>query len=209
MAMSTTDCHRNMCQLLLDHGVFSEDELLEQLGESIERHKRDIADKRESKRLKLHHEEQRDLKTLAAVIEHINEQIEPFGMKVARMKSQTSGTWQVYYGVVNLAEEDGFKQEWLSKSEQEFFHLLVGEIIGSDSKQIESSEAAALGRDLSQTKLSAAEAHRCLERLELGQWLAKSDDGHYSLGVRTELQRRYMAASEPASVPSSNTQELE
>ena len=31
--MSTTDCHRNVCQLLLDQGVFSEDDLLERFGE--------------------------------------------------------------------------------------------------------------------------------------------------------------------------------
>lgn len=37
-----------------------------------------------------------------------------------------------------------------------------------------------------------SDAHKCLERLERGRWLAKSDEGYYSLGVRTELQRMYI-----------------
>ena len=50
-----------------------------------------------------------------------------------------------------------------------------------------------MGRDLSATsKLSVSDAGKCLERLERGHWLYKSDDGYYELGVRTELQRRCM-----------------
>ena len=135
---------------------------------------------------------------LTTVVEDINKQLEPLGLKVARMKSRNgsdSGAFQLYYGVVNLDEEDGWgKQGWLSKSEQEFFHKLVGEILGSDEKRVEASDATNLGRDLTSTsKLTASDAGKCLEKLELGQWLFKSDDGFYSLGVRTELQRRYMS----------------
>ena len=67
-------------------------------------------------------------------------------------------------------------------------------LLSSQNNKIEATEATNLGRDLdATTKLSASNALCCLERLELGQWLAKSDDGYYSLGVRTELQRRYTA----------------
>ena len=58
------------------------------------------------------------------------------------------------------------------------------------------TEAPKLGSKLETGKLSASDAGKCLERLERGHWLAKSDDGFYSLGVRTELQRRYMKQPE-------------
>lgn len=59
-----------------------------------------------------------------------------------------------------------------------------------------------MGRDLSATsKLSVSDAGKCLERLERGQWLFKSDDGYYTLGVRTELQRRYLADEAQRSQP--------
>ena len=54
-----------------------------------------------------------------------------------------------------------------------------------------------------------ADAGKCLERLEIGQWLVKSDDGHYSLGVRTELQRRYMSAEEPEEGAAQVVQEVD
>ena len=54
-----------------------------------------------------------------------------------------------------------------------------------------------MGRELSATsKLSISDAGKCLERLERGQWLFKSDEGYYSLGVRTEMQRRYLSSDE-------------
>ena len=63
----------------------------------------------------------------------------------------------------------------------------------AQNKRIEATEAANLGRDLTASaKLSVSDAHKCLERLERGRWLAKSDEGYYSLGVRTELQRMYI-----------------
>ena len=82
---------------------------------------------------------------------------------------------------------------------------LVSEIVESDDKKMESTEAASLGRLLQVSKLTATEALSCLERLERGSWLAKDDEGCYSLGVRTELQRRYtgvdMLSAEQASEP--------
>jgi hypothetical protein len=185
----SSDVHRNICQLLLDRGVFSEDDLLEQLGECIDRHKH--AAKRA--KLTLKHDDARDRKMLHEVVDHISKQLTPLGLKVARVKSRVMGTHLLYYGIVNLDEDDGFgKQEWLSKSEQEFFYKVVAEILSSDDKEIDSVAAQNLGQDLtSTTKLTNSQACKCLERLELGQWLAKSDDGIYSLGVRTEIQRQY------------------
>ena len=150
-------------------------------------------------KLTLKHDDgrEKDRKTLGLVIDHCNEGLEPIGLKVAKIKHKDteSGSWHVYYGVVNLNEDDGAaKQDWMSKSEQEFFHKLVLEILDADDKRLEAQEALAIGRDLESTsKLSASDAQRCLEHLTLGSWLAKSDDGYYSLGVRTELQRRYLA----------------
>ena len=40
--------------------------------------------------------------------------------------------------------------------------------------------------------MSPTEAQECLQRLEEGQWLAKSEDGVYSVGIRCELQRMYL-----------------
>eukprot|EP00966_Prymnesium_polylepis_P143056 3301948-Prymnesium_polylepis.1 len=57
---------------------------------------------------------------------------------------------------------------------------------------IEAQEAAGIGRDLSSSnRMGASEAQECLKRLEEGQWLARSDDGVYSVGIRCELQRMY------------------
>ena len=184
--------HRNVCQLLLEHGVFGEEDLIDRLGDCIDRHKQD------AKRLKIkrHDDESRNQQQLGKVVDQVNAQLEPLQLKVARMRSKISGEWLTYYGVVNLNEDDalGAHAVSLSKSEQEFFHRLVGDILSCDERRVEATEATNIGRDLvSTTRLSAADANRCLEKLELGQWLAKSDDGFYSLGVRTELQRRYMS----------------
>ena len=141
-------------------------------------------------------DESKDGEILRKVVEQVNVLLKPLGLMIARMKSRSAGEYQVYYGLVNLNEDDGFaKQGWLNKSEQEFFHKLVDEILESEGKQIEAVAAANMGRELSATsKLTVSDAGRCLERLERGQWLAKSEDGQYSLGVRTELQRRYLSS---------------
>ena len=189
--------HRNICQLLLEKGIFSKPELIDLLGDCIEKHKSEAS----RGRLKRKHDEVKDGETLDKVLQTINAQLQPLGLKVARMKSRDreSNAWETYYGVVNLNEEDGFgKQGWLSKSEQEFFHKLVDEILESESKQVEAVVASNMGRDLSATsKLSVSDAGKCLKRLEEGQWLTKSDEGYFSLGVRTELQRRYLSEERP------------
>ena len=203
--------HRNICQLLLEVGIFSKPQLIELLGQCIDAHKAEAT----RGRLKRKHDETKDAETLEKVIDTINAQLKPLALMVARMKSRNreSKEWETYYGVVNLNDEDGFgKQGWLSKSEQEFFHRLVEEIVDSDSKEVEAVVAANMGRDLSATtKLSVSDAGECLKRLERGQWLAKSDDGFYSLGVRTELQRRYMNEDrpKPADAPASQVQDID
>ncbi len=184
-----SDVHRNICQLMLDQGIYSEKELVEHMGECIERHKG------EAKRVKLKrtHDEAKDQKTLEGVVARINEQLEPLGLKVARLKSKVTGEWERYYGMVNLNEEDSFgKQDWLNKAEQEYFNKLVEEILEADGQRVEAVAAANLGRGLEHnSKLSASDAGKALEKLERGHWLLKSDDGFFSLGVRSELQRKY------------------
>ena len=126
---TTTDVHRNIAQLVLDEGIFSEEQLIELLGDCIDKYKDDA----KRARLKRTHDEMKDAKTLEAVVESINLQLKPLSLMIARMKSKISGSWETYYGVVNLNEDDGFaKQGWLSKSEQEFFHKLIEEILSSD-----------------------------------------------------------------------------
>ena len=186
---------QNVFQLLLTEGAISETDLLEHLGDCVERHKA------EAKRAKVayKHEAERDIKTLRGIVDDINSQIEAWNMKIARknFKAPGSSKWVHHYGVVNILEDDGMcKQDWLSKSEQEFFHLIVAEILDADTKSIDSTIAINLGRDLTMTtRLNSSEAQRCLDRLEKGQWLAKDADvGSYALGVRTELQRLYWSA---------------
>ena len=212
--MATTDCHRNVCQLLLDRGVYKEDELAEAWQEVVGRYPKDA----KRAKLSLKHDEVRDRETLMKVVDSCNESLEPLGLKIAKMKQQDrdSKAWITYYGIVNLVEDDKYAtQTWMSKSEQEFFHKLVAEILGSDPKELESSLAIAIGRDLeSTTKLAASEAEKCLERLTHGQWLALSNEGYYSLGVRTELQRRYMsediaAAASQTADPAANVENLD
>ena len=201
--------HRNICQLLLEKGIFSKPELIDLLGDCIERHKSEAT----RGRLKRRHDEDKDAETLEKVVQTINAQLKPLGLMIARMKSRDreSQLWETYYGVVNLNEDDGFgRQGWLNKSEQEFFHKLVEEILDSESKQVEAVVAANMGRDLSATtKLSVGDAGKCLKRLEDGQWLTKSDEGYFSLGVRTELQRRYMSEDRPKAADAAATQEQE
>ena len=110
-ASSGSDVHRNIAQLLLEEGIFAETDLLEHLGECIEKHK----DQAKRARLKRTHDQTKDGAMLTTVVEDINKQLEPLGLKVARMKSRNgsdSGAFQLYYGVVNLDEEDG----WASRA---------------------------------------------------------------------------------------------
>ena len=73
---------------------------------------------------------------------------------------------------------------------------------GDNNGKVEAREAAALGRELSQSnKMHASEAQECLQKLEEGQWLGKSIDGYYAVGIRCELQRMYTTRpAQPAAV---------
>ena len=179
-----SDVHRNVTQLLLDQGVYSEDKLLDVLRACIEAHPA------EAKRvkLKMKNDSERDNKLLATVVEAINTQLEPLGLKVAKMKFRKTP----YYGLVNLVEDDLAKAaQPLGKAEQEYFHRLVGEILGAPGSKLDHTQAESLGKELS-TKMPLQEVRACLLRLENAHWLLQTDEGEYLLGVRSELQRRYL-----------------
>merc|ERR1712005_62304 len=90
---SSSDVHRNICQLLLDEGVKSEEDLLDNLGECIDRHKESA----KRARVKLHDDVNKNAATLESIVQVINDQLQPLGFKVARMKSQVTGEWARYY----------------------------------------------------------------------------------------------------------------
>lgn len=187
------DVQRNLCQLLLSQGCFLEDDLVERYHECLDRHKRQ---KRWHK-----DDDEKNRKELGRMIDELNEQLEALGIKVARMKSKATGKWEMHYGVVNLLGDDAFSSLalGLTKAEQELFHKVISEIIASEERKIESTDAASLRHQLTASKINQADAEACLERLASGSWLATDDNGNYLLGVRTELQQRYMATtSEPA-----------
>ena len=195
------DVQRNMCQLLLAHGIFSERQLLDLFEQCIVQHKAD------AKRARLTHtgDDDKDRRTLMAVIDALNGQLESLGMKIAKLRSRASGSEDWYYGVVNLGGDDPFSRlaDSLNKAEQEYFHKLITRILESEDMEgdrlcLESELAISVRQDLSSAKMTQNEAVACLERLERGNWLAKSDEGNYSLGVRTELQRRYLTAKPEA-----------
>ena len=138
-------------------------------------------------------DDEKNRKELSRLIDELNEQLEALGIKVNRMKSKATGKWEMHYGVVNLNGEDEFSSLalGLTKAEQELFHKVIAEIMASEERKIESSDAASLRHQLTASKISQADAEACLERLASGSWLATDDDGNYLLGVRTELQQRY------------------
>jgi len=66
----------------------------------------------------------------------------------------------------------------------------LDEIDSSEDKEID--ELAAHNKRLEcQPRVSSEDATSCLQQLEHGQWLHKSDDGSFSLGIRILLQRMY------------------
>ena len=191
-----TDVHRNVVQLVLSQGLFRESELLDLLARCIDTHKQ------EAKRARLKYnadDHDTNLKTLSSVVDVANEKLLPLGMKIARMKSKAHGQADTYYGVVDLNTDDAFSKfaNPLSTAEQEFFHKLVSAILASGNKAIESDEVHGLVNELTTSRLGRGEIKELLERLEREGWLVESDDGSsYSLGVRTELQRRYINTDE-------------
>lgn len=198
-----------MCQLLLEEGALSEDRLVALLGECVTRHGG------EAKRAKIvtHVEggrsrlsaadaDEKNRKTLGVVLDALTAQLQPLGMKVAKMKSRADK--QLHYGLVNLNPDDALAKAatTLSKSEQEFFHKLVGEILAAESKTVDELDATNSARELTATaKLSPSEARECLAKLKEGKWLTMDDDGNYGLGVRTELQGRYLREMPTAEGP--------
>lgn len=193
MSAEYGDVHRNLLQLLLDRGVFTEQDLLKKFAECIQEHKDD------AKRAKLRYhsdDPERNLKALQSVVDQLDEQLKTLGMKVARMRSKASGVQETYFGIVDLNSSDTFSKlaSPLGKAEQEFFRRVVADILASEDKEIDSASAKNIGRDLTTSKLNGAEAEACLERLERGFWLVKAvydDEVRYKLGVRSEFQQRY------------------
>eukprot|EP00326_Haptolina_ericina_P002325 CAMPEP_0181203078 /NCGR_PEP_ID=MMETSP1096-20121128/19190_1 /TAXON_ID=156174 ORGANISM="Chrysochromulina ericina, Strain CCMP281" /NCGR_SAMPLE_ID=MMETSP1096 /ASSEMBLY_ACC=CAM_ASM_000453 /LENGTH=189 /DNA_ID=CAMNT_0023293647 /DNA_START=49 /DNA_END=618 /DNA_ORIENTATION=- len=188
----TTAVHRNMNQLLLEGGAFSETDLLELLRRCIEAHDSRIVLKGDAS----------DLQTLDNLVSNeCSKMLEPLGIKIAKVRNRAEQ--QMYYGVVNLRSDDPFAQlaNCLSTKEQEFFHRMINEMATPErSGKIDAMEAASLGRELSgANKLNPSEAQECLQRLEEGQWLTKSEEGVYSVGIRCELQKRYEVPAQEAS----------
>lgn len=207
---------QNIVQLLLEMGVFSEPDLLDLLSQCLEAHKESAR----RAGLRWHDENTgSNQKTLEAVISDCSKQLEPLGMKVAplppaarcggalgglltgaaprraqvaRTRSRVDKT--TYYGVVNILSSDPFAQlaNSLNAKEREFFHVLEREMSAKEKGSLEAMEATSLGRELSgSNKMTATEAQDCLQRLVQGQWLAMSNDGYYSLGIRCDLQQMY------------------
>ena len=106
-------------QLLLDRGAFSEAELLDLLNQCVQQ----FPDDAKRARIKLHNDD-RDKEVLDRVVKtELSDLLEPLAMKVA--KSRSKADKQVYYGLVNLREDDFAKlARSLSEKEQEFFHRL-------------------------------------------------------------------------------------
>ena len=137
-------------------------------------------------------DEERNRATLDSVVTTLNDKIEDaLAMKVAKAKNKLNK--KVYYGIVNLRSDDFVKHATnLDKGEQELFHKIL-EVDNSDDKWIDPMEAQNKRLEC-QSKVSSDDASACLQQLEHDQWLYKSDDGWYTLGIRVVLQRMYQAA---------------
>jgi hypothetical protein len=61
------------------------------------------------------------------MVDTLNKELSGLGLKFARLKSKASGSWETYYGVVNLVVDDTFSKlaDPLGKAEQEFFRRCV------------------------------------------------------------------------------------
>lgn len=182
----SSDVHRNLLQLLLDRGVYPEDQLLDALRDCIEAHPSEA----KRAKLKLRGEPERDAKLLGAAIDAINSQLQPLKLMIAKSKFRHDK--KTYYGLVNLDEDELAKAaQPLSKLQQEFFHAIVNAILGASGKRLDKDAAGALGRGLS-AKMADREVRDCLKRLEEGHWLLETAEGDYLLGVRTVMQRGYL-----------------
>ena len=69
--------------------------------------------------------------------------------------------------------------------------MLVAAIKASEGKAVDATDAQNVRLDLKGGKMSMDETEDCLEQLSAGGWLAKTEEGHYSLGIRSELQELY------------------
>ena len=185
MAAAASIVHKNLMQLLLGVGAITQEELISKLEECIQTHPN------EAKRAKLRLVEDvdKDKATLDAVVKVLNDQLESLGMKVAKGKHDK----KVYYGLVNLRSDDLVKHGTnLDKGEQDFLHKILDEIDACDETPKEIEEMVAHNkRNECQPRLNSDDASACLQQLEHEQWLYKSDEGNFSLGIRIILQRMY------------------
>ena len=193
MAAAASIVHKNMMQLLLGVGAITQEELMSKLEECIQTHPN------EAKRAKLRVATagamvedkvvDQDKATLDAVVKVLNDQLEALGMKIAKGKHDK----KVYYGLVNLRSDDLVKHGTnLDKGEQDFLHKILDEIDACDETPKEIEEMVAHNkRNECQPRLNSDDASACLQQLEHEQWLYKSDEGNFSLGIRIILQRMY------------------
>ena len=189
--------HQNLMQVLLGAGAISEEDLLAKLQECVDTHREDAA----KGKLRMGDDEERNRATLDSVVTTLNDKIEdPLAMKVAKAKNKLDK--KVYYGIVNLRSDDFVKHASnLDKGEQELFYKILEEVDNSDDKWIDPMEAQNKRLEC-QSKVSSDDASACLQQLEQDQWLYKSDDGNYTLGIRVVLQRMYQAARPSGAGPS-------
>lgn len=181
--------HQNLMQVLLGAGAISEEDLLVKLQECVDTHREDAT----KAKLRMGDDEERNRATLDSVVTTLNDKIEDaLAMKVAKAKNKLDK--KVYYGIVNLRSDDFVKHATnLDKGEQELFYKILEEVDNSDDKWIDPMEAQNKRLEC-QSKVSSDDASACLQQLEHDQWLYKSDDGWYTLGIRVVLQRMYQAA---------------
>lgn len=184
MAENLSDVHRNLLQLLLGSGALRENDLLELCRQCVDAHKDDAR----RMGVRMTSDDERDRRTLDRLMTlDINAAVDPFGMKVAKRRHADGN---VYFGLVNLRDDAAAKLATpLSKPQQEFAHKLIAAISANENKSINEIDAQNVRTEVAE-KLSASDTAACLQRLESGGWLDKSDDV-FKLGVRTELQHMY------------------
>ena len=190
--------HQNLMQVLLGAGAIAEEDLLVKLQECVDTHRQDAT----KAKLRMTDDDERNRATLDSVVSTINDKIEDsLAMKVAKAKNKLDK--KVYYGIVNLRSDDFVKHATnLDKGEQELFYKVLEEIDNIDDKDKWIDPMEAQNKRLEcQSKVSSDDASACLQQLEHDQWLHKSDDGNYTLGIRVVLQRMYQAAR-PSGEPS-------
>ncbi|KAL1511608.1 hypothetical protein AB1Y20_006402 [Prymnesium parvum] len=192
---ASSDVHRNLVQLFLEHGVFSESTLLDLLAQCIDAFPIDA--RRHNIRLTGSDTDKETLDRVAKL--EISELLEPLAMKVAKRRYGVDK--QMYYGLINLRNDSFAKlSNNLSEKELEFFHAILREVSSEGgSAFITEADALSLIPSLKLLpRISDKDAKACIMKLVAGKWLCSKEDG-LGAGIRYELQRMYEGAPAAAS----------